>query len=253
MSVQFAIRSYRRAETLASKTLPLLERLGVPLADVIVFLSDPDEGNAYRAATSDRVRLVAGRPGCGPNGNAIQHFYPEGTRVISIDDDLRDLLVKRNDKLIEPIDPWEFDEVVRDGFAASGGGLWGIHPVPNPYFQRFKISRDLRYICGGFFGTTTSRDPALDVRLEDKEDFERSLLFYLRDGFVTRLNWVSMRTVGYSGKGGMQEARTAERVDASARELAARYPMLCSLNETKKSKWAEVRLRDRRPQPEALA
>ncbi len=255
--IRFAIRSYRRAETLASKSIPLLRRLCVPDDRVDVFLSDWGERKEYdvalRAAGVDSIRLIPGTLGCGANGNFIQQWYEPGQRVVALDDDLRDLLIKRNAQLTQPIDPVEFDDALSVGFAAAGEGLWGIHPVPNAFFQRFKLSTDLRYICGGFYGFTATRDPSLLVSLEDKEDFERSMLWYLRDGQVARLNWVSMRTTGYSGAGGMQETRTPERVDAAARELAARWPSLCSLNTKKKSKWAEVRLRDRRPQPEALA
>lgn len=251
MSVQFAIATYRRAETLASKTLPLLESLGVPLDDVLVFLSDPEEREAYRAATSGRVRLVDGAMGCGANHNAIQHHYPEGTEVVSIDDDVRAILIRRSEQSLEPIEPEEFREILDVGFVVAQGGLWGVHPVPNAFFQRAKVSTDLRYICGGFYGTTTRADATLDVSLEDKEDFERSIKWYLADGFVTRLNWISLRTTGYHGAGGMQETRTRERVEESAVTLARRYPDLCSLNLTKRSGWSEVRLRDRRVIAEA--
>lgn len=253
MNVHVAIPSYRRAETLASKTLPELRRLGVPDDAITVFLSDPDEGGAYREAIGrDSIRLAAGRPGVGENRNLIHRFYPEGDRVLSIDDDVRSILIRRNAQLTQAIEPYEFSDVVGLGFDSAAGGLWGVHPVPNAFFQRTTVSRDLRYIAAGLYGFTSRRDPALDVTLEDKEDFERSIKWYLADGFVTRLNWISLRTIGYKGAGGMQETRTPERVDASARELAARYPTLCSLNLKKKSGWAEVRLRDRRPQPDAL-
>lgn len=244
--IHYAVPTYRRAETLAQKTLPMLERFGV-LDQTIIFLSDPEEGDEYAAACGG-VRLVAGRLGVGPNRNLIHHFYPEGERVLSVDDDLTGVLARRNEKLLEHLDADEFAEIVEAGFDAAAGGLWGVHPVPNAYFQRPKISRDLRYIAAGLYGFTSRRgDHSLDVTLEDKEDFERSILYYLADGYVTRLNWISIRTAGYHGAGGMQVTRTPERVDASARDLAARYPHLCKLNLSKKSGWAEVRLRDARP------
>lgn len=244
-----AIPSYRRAETLAAKTLPELRRLGVRNGDVTIFLSDEAELPAYREAVGPGPALVVGAAGVGPNRNVIHHYWPEGTEVVSIDDDVRQVLIKRNDKLTQPIEDYEWREALADAFSASAGGLWGVHPVPNPYFQRFKISRELRYIAAGLYGFTTRRDPALDVTLEDKEDFERSIKWYLADGYVTRLNWISLKTAGYHGAGGMQVTRTPERVDASARELAARYPLLAHLNLTKRSGWAEVRLRDARPAP----
>lgn len=252
MNVWFAIPSYRRAATLASKTLPELDRLGVDRGAVTIFLSDAAELDEYRAAVGPGPGIVEGALGVGPNRNRIHHHWPVGSRVLSIDDDVKTVLIKRNDQLMEPVEPAEFAEIVDLGFEAADGGLWGVHPVPNAYFQRFKLTQDLRYIAAGFYGFTTRDDIGLDVDLEDKEDFERSIRWYLADGYVIRLNWVGLKTAGYHGAGGMQVTRTPERVDWSARELARRYPDLCSLNLSKKSGWAEVRLRDRRPQAETL-
>lgn len=250
MQVRFAIRSYRRAETLAEKTLPLLSRLGVEPEAVSIFLSDPSELDEYLNAVGQSdlggYEWVDGALGCGPNGNFIQEWHDEGDRVVCLDDDLADLYVRRGEQTLEPISPVEFNELLFHAFAAASGGLWGVHPVPNAFFQRPTISHDLRYICGGFYGMTIRNDPGLLVDLEDKEDFERSIRWYLADGYVTRFNYVSMRTTGYRGEGGMQEERTPERVRASAEEIVRRWPDLATLNLKKKSGWAEVRLRDRR-------
>jgi hypothetical protein len=252
--VQFAVPTYRRAATLATKTLPELARLGVAAEQVTVFLSDPEERGDYldalalaRVPGGWTIRFAAGALGVGANRNLIHHHWPEGQRVVSIDDDVKQVLIKRNDQLIEPIEPYEFEESVAHAFECAGVGLWGVHPVPNAYFQRFKVSQDLRYIAAGLYGFTTRADPALDVDLEDKEDFERSIRWYLADGAVTRLNWIGLKTAGYHGAGGMQVTRTPERVDWSAREIVRRWPDLASLNLKKTSGWAEVRLRDRRP------
>lgn len=247
MNMHVAIPSYKRADTLASKTLPELVRLGVEPGSITIFLSDESELDEYRAAVGPGPALVAGALGVGPNRNFIHHYWAEGERVVSIDDDVKTILIKRNDQLLDPIEPWEAAEAFSDAFTVADDGLWGVHPVPNAYFQRFKLSQDLRYIAAGLYGFTTRADPALDVTLEDKEDFERSIKWYLADGRVTRLNWIGLKTAGYHGAGGMQVTRTPERVDWSARELARRYPELAHLNLKKKSGWAEVRLRDKRP------
>jgi len=63
-------------------------------------------------------------------------------------------------------------------------------------------------------------------------------------GAVIRLEAYSLKTAYYSTPGGMQIDRTPERVDASARELVRRYPLLCKLNTAKKSGKTEVRLVD---------
>jgi hypothetical protein len=109
-----------------------------------------------------------------------------------------------------------------------------------------KVRLGLSYICGGLYGViTTGRDYEL-VTLDDKEDFERSIRHYLADGNVVRYEDVALATKGYSGAGGLQLSRTPERVMIASRWLVATYPGLCKLNLTKKSGWAEVRLRDSR-------
>jgi hypothetical protein len=109
--------------------------------------------------------------------------------------------------------------------------------------MRNDVRVGLYYIGGGLFGHTVRGDDAELVTLDDKEDYERTLRFFIRDGAVVRLDWATWNTTGYGGEGGMQSTRTEERIRASAEWLAARYPELASLNLTKKSGKAEVRLR----------
>jgi hypothetical protein len=79
----------------------------------------------------------------------------------------------------------------------------------------------------------------------DKEYYERSIRFYLRDGAVVRLRNIAPKTAYYTEKGGNQEYRTMETVAAGAKKLVAMFPEMCSLNLTKKSGYPEIRLRDK--------
>jgi hypothetical protein len=254
--VVYAIPSRSRADTLARKTLPLLDRLGIDRGRVNVFVAD-DERAAYREAVG-RCNLLPGRTGMAAQRDAILDYFQPGIRVVHLDDDMRDLVVRRSEKTVEPVEADEWEEIVDLAYrslSATGGRLWGLYPVPNPYFMRPRIRTDLTYIGGGLFGTIAdpSPDSPLRVDLEDKEDFLRSLKCYAADGTVTRVEYVSWRTEGYAGAGGMQAdgGRTDERIERSAREVARRFPDLASLNLTKKSGRAELRLRDRRPRVEA--
>ena len=67
-----------------------------------------------------------------------------------------------------------------------------------------------------------------------------------RDGRVLRIEDVAIGTTGYAGAGGMQLSRSAERVRAACDFLVDEFPGLATLNLSKKSGWAEVRLADRR-------
>jgi hypothetical protein len=105
--------------------------------------------------------------------------------------------------------------------------------------MRPTITRDLRYIMGGLYGVINRR---IHVTLDDKEDFERTMLYYNRDNGVIRYNDIAAITKCYTEPGGMQVTRTKERIHASAVALAERWPHLCRLNLKKKSGFSEVRL-----------
>ena len=82
--------------------------------------------------------------------------------------------------------------------------------------------------------------------IDDKEDYERSIKYYLKDGGVLRFTNVTCRTRCYKEPGGMQINRTKNRIHDSAVYLTQKYPLLCTLNTKKKSGYTEIRLRDKR-------
>lgn len=245
----FAVPSYRRAQICHDRTLRLLSDLGVPRERVSVFVADQEEAELYDRRLDPKTydSIVVAVPGMGAVRRYIQSYYAEGTELVSIDDDISGFYRKLHDKRYEELDGAEFETMVRLGFWSAkkvGARLWGIYPVLNPMFMKQRVNVGLSYIVGAFWGCVNSHDPGLAVSLDDKEDFERTLKFYIADGAVVRLESYSLKTAYYTTPGGMQETRTPERVDESARILVRRYPMLCRLNTRKKSGRTEVRLKD---------
>jgi hypothetical protein len=253
---RYVIPSRQRAETLCTTTLPELLRLGVSLSDVTI-LAHPDEHLAYTFALMERdwlddVQLVPGRLGMRGQRDAALDWSLAGEHTISIDDDIRSIDVRRDDKTLEPIEPDEWTSVVSiaEQFLRERGVLlWGLYPVRNPYFMKPRVKRDLSYIGGGCYGYLSDPDPDSPLRttLDDKEDFERSIRCYLAGG-LARFDWITWHTRVYTEPGGMQAdgLRTDERIDQSACALAARYPFLCS-TKTSARGHTELRLRDKRP------
>jgi hypothetical protein len=249
MTFAIAIPSYQRATTLRDKTLTLLAASHVPADWITVFVADSAEYATYRQVLRPETygALVIGRPTlCGARG-FIQTYYPEGTPVVNIDDDVTGLLQAPTPKRLQPLpDVVGFCEEAFRITRQCHLGLWGVYPVANAYFLKSTVTTDLRYIVGAFWGVIATHDPRVTVTLEDKEDFERTIQFYLRDGGVVRCNAVAVQTNYYKEPGGMQVTRTPARVHTSALALLNRYPLLCQWNTGKKSSHAEIRLKDRR-------
>ena len=242
-----AIPSFRRARTLRDKTLALLARHGVPPERITVFVADAAEAEEYRGTLDDATygALQVARPGMAAVRNYITHFYPVGQQILCVDDDVRDLKeldpAQRN-KPLQDLGGFvtrAFEEAARTGFR-----LWGIYPVCNDCRgMRDRVTSDLRYIVGCCFGIVNP-GPVLECTLDDKEDFQRSVIMYLLDGGVLRFEHVAPVTKYWTTPGGMQITRTQQRIEASAHAMAKAYTDLARL--TIKKRGVEVRLKDAR-------
>jgi hypothetical protein len=164
---------------------------------------------------------------------------------MNLDDDLSEVLRKESDKKMVPLENLERDVILR-GFQAcedNGANLFGIYAAANAMFMKHRIAVGLYYCIGSCWGLVTRHDQDLAVTLDDKEDYERTLQHYVKDGKVVRLDDVTVKSKYYTEDGGMQVTRTTERILESAKILEARYPHLCSMYTRETTGHAELRLR----------
>lgn len=258
-----AIPSYRREAIIISHTLAYLKGK-VPMSIVYVFVVD-DECEACRYKHSlvsfHGIRIVRGPVGLHHMRNFITDYFEEGTCVLQMDDDVQDVLRLRVDESV--IDP---KKAARYGMVSLNDtntsffmwvstaftelkrlhlSMFGVYPVRNGYFMKDLPERttDLRFCVGVMWGCIIKKKiPRLT--LEEKEDFERTILHWYADGGILRFNHVTVSTKYYTTSGGMQ-ARGIDRKAAamiSCENLCSRFPNVCRLYLGKKSGMPEVRL-----------
>lgn len=243
MDFVIAIPSYKRHITLKNKTLALLSRCNIPKDIIYIFVANSEEYKLYNETFPEYPNIIIGEPGMCKIRNFMTNYFPENQKILYIDDDISDFIeinvfgkAKKEYNLLS---------IIREGFhecETKNCNLFGIYPVSNAFFMGMSTTFDIRYIVGCFYGVINKKN--ILVSLDDKEDYERTILFYLRDGGVVRINRFSPITNYYSEKGGMMETRTLERVHNSAVELCNRYPNLAKLNTGKKSGKTEIILKD---------
>jgi hypothetical protein len=250
-----AIPSYKRAETLRDKTLQVLKEHGIPRQRIHVFVANKEEEAAYKSTLDSKTygHMHVAEPGMAAVRNYITRFFPVGKQIFNMDDDIRGFLewsegARRNERPLRDLAgaiTAGFREAHRSGFR-----LFGFYPVANGYFMRDgPPTTDLRYIIGSVWGIVNPGS-ILTVSIDDKEDYLRSVIMYLLDGGVLRFNNIAPQSAYYKEPGGMQETRTMNRIDASAKAMVEAFPGLVKINLTKKSGMPEVRLRDSRPEGE---
>lgn len=249
MNIHIAIPSYKRDQTIKNKTLKLLDEYNVPPEVVTIFVADEKELDKYKASLKDTRwadNIEVGRPGLSKVRNFIRTYYPEGTHLVNLDDDLMQVLYRVDEKTLKPVTNLEKDVFVRgfDLAVESEANLWGIYAASNPFFMKNDFSVGLYYIIGSCWGHIVRHDKDLMLTLEDKEDFERTLQYYVKDGKVVRLDDVTVKSQYYTEPGGMQIERTTNRIRESAEYLTKKYPGLCTMYTRKTTGHAELRLRD---------
>jgi hypothetical protein len=214
-----AVPSYGRAVSCREKTVSTLMRGGIMPEEITVFVVD-DEYYEYLAEMPAGVRLVIGRLGVVAQRMFITEYFDEGAQVVSCDDDIEEI-----DLAGIYVDLREF---FTDAFTV--GKFWGVNPVWNAYFREKAkwLSYDLRLICGVMYGFVNSRDIKQHCKLANKEDYERTFLYYERDGKVVRFNQIGVKTK-YYGRGGIGIfSRRIEAARVECEWLLENYPRYVS-------------------------
>jgi len=256
---RIAIPSYMRPQTLRDKTLKVLQEYKMDPHKIDIFVANEDQKKVYESAIpkSAYARLIVGKPGIKNIRNFMPNYYPEGKHVFYMDDDIShiyecinmgDVSSKKDNKLQRLPSLKKFIDRAFKQSEKSGMTNWGVYPVENPYFMKPTQSNDhvstrLCYNIGYMTGVINNRKAEIRT-IDDKEDYERSIKYYLKDDGLLRFNNITCRTRCYKEPGGMQVERTKKRIHDSAVYLTKMYPELCSLNTSKKSGYTEVRLRD---------
>ena len=249
---QIAIPSYHRDKTIVGKTLAFLERQSIDPKRVTIFVADESERKKYQKALVDNPyqTIVVAAPGIKEVRNFMWEHYPEGTPVVFMDDDVGDVKILDTSQSLKPVDDL-YTDVISTGFNSmreNHAYLWGLYSVANAGFMsglineedddesvKERISVGNWFIAGVFYGAIIRHDPKLLVHNADKEDYERSVLHFIKDGRVVRLDFATTDTEAYRGAGGLVDQRTLKSSHQSAEYMIQTYPKYVRDMGTRKS------------------
>lgn len=262
-----AIPSYKRSDLIYKKTLATLARhIGPnPPIKIHIFLANQQELNEYQTKwpsdfpiQKSSVEFIIGEKGLKNQRNFIMDYYPIGTNIVQMDDDLDDVLElvvpakrpaskrpNRENRLKSIPNLHKFYCEAFEKCKAIGANIWGIYPVPNAYFMTPTQTTDLRFIVGPMFGVINRHEAKLRLTTNEKENVERTLQYFTLDGRVLRYNNITVATRYFKTIGGMQASQrtSARRSNAlrAAEYLHQLYPDLTRIHLDKKSGWPEIK------------
>jgi len=270
-----AIPSYKRSTLIQSKTLKTLHRHGIQARKINIFVANDDEYKIYKAAIPKQLynNLIIGEIGLKNQRNFISNYYPVGTHIVELDDDIDDIIQLHTRTKQQPTHPKQLqtqkqlqsissplsksanyttpinnlDLFIKKAFklcSEKQAYLWGVYPVSNPYFMTDTVTTDLRFIVGPMWGIINRHSDDLILSIDEKENTQRTLQYYVKDSTVIRFNNISIITKYYKTPGGMQETHGNRSISAmkSAQLLHAQYPTLTTVWRRRKTGFPEVRL-----------
>ena len=234
-----AIPSYDRAETLLTKTLNTLHKGKVPSNRIYIFVANKSQYNIYKQIIKGYT-IIIGKLGITNQRIFIKNYFKEGDQVVSIDDDVEEVNKLNGDKLnmVHNLDSFFTNSFIR--IQKENLFIWGIYPVTNPFFMKNTITTKLKFIIGTLYGFIVRHTKLLEPVCKEKEDYEQSILYFLKDGGVMRYNNITIKTKFKSHGGlGLIEGRYKANKDA-ALYLSNKYPQIVSV--FKRKEMFEIKL-----------
>ena len=257
MDYVIAIPSYKRSDVLKKKTLAMLKLYKIPTNKIHIFLANKKEHDEYKKALEPKScnKLIVGKPGIKNIRNFMSQYFNEGQQIVYLDDDIGKIWECRNsgdpnDKKGNKLSEIKsLDTFIKKAFKLSrktGFKNWSVYPRDNAFFMKptehkNHVTTDLRFLMGGFHGVINCKKAEVRT-IGDKEDYERTIKYFLNDGGVIRFNNISCYTRVYKAQGGLQETKRIQESNKSSKALIKKYPHLVSVNHARNSPFMEIKL-----------
>jgi hypothetical protein len=222
---EVAIPTYKRHHLISGKTLRFLASVSYPASKVTLFVANEEEALLYYRAVPRALygKLVVGVPKLQPQRTFISNYYPEDAILIEMDDDIK--------KIDSPVPFLTLIQNALERINTRKSGLWGV--LPNDDKRRYTddTTIHLTFIIGSFFVFRNHRD--LQTTLTQKDDYERSILYFKRYGEVHRYRGAGVSTTYNQGGGGLQEEGRTAKMETEVNQIVQMYPEYCSRKDKK--------------------
>jgi len=198
-------------------TLSYLHEQGYPSSLIYIFVANEEERAKYVYIVPRHLyaQIVVGVKGLKEQRNFISLYFPENEILIQLDDDVRGIKMLDKDET--------FTDLVNRGLThMSEGGLFGILPNDDGRKMKAHTTHHLTHIIGSFFMIRNHKNLLLNIT--EKEDFERSILYFLRYNKVARYQGAGVITRYAKNSGGLQSSPREENMRAGIKYLKDSFP-----------------------------
>jgi len=222
MDYVITIPSYNRFSTILGRTLKFLMSHNIDLNKVYIF-AHPFSYDEYKIIEQKLpgIKVIESKGGIMNSRNYITEYFNDGTNIVSIDDDVDDLIDLNTNQPIHDLDGF-----IKESFNMCGNGIWGVCALTNKFYSNMTDKFGLQSIVATFCGYINNKNITLTLDL--MEDYERVIKYYQANKTVLKRSWVGIKTKYWNRKGGIQtELDCLKRIQLQnycANEIKSRYP-----------------------------
>lgn len=231
------IPTYKRYELIKKNgTLFFLKKNKILANKIVLFVANQQEKKLYKKYIPNDLysgKIIIGVKGILNQRNFIIKYFPENKYIVSMDDDIENILIKNGNKL-RSINKGELHNLIENSYdlmKKSGANIWGINMVSNPFMMQNKINTNLGIIPAGFYGYINNHKIMNKIKNDSREDVERSIMYFDKDNIIIRYMNITFKTHMKTNEGGIQSLMdTKKRLqmeDLYTKDLKNKYPDYC--------------------------
>ena len=242
------IPSYKRINLLRDTTLHLLKNNNIS-NPIYIFVSNQEEESMYKEAFIENkyplnISVInTNTNGIGETRTFIRKYFPIGSLIIQIDDDIRDICSTQENFNIKSFFNLAFNTMKKHNLKFGGAT-----PYENEFFMKEGYTIDNLKYTGGHLIFEEIRENPLEVKEKHFEDYIANIEYFMRDNKLLRFNDVFVKTKYYNPNGGIVESyggldKRKEDAEKLAKEIEKKYPLHCKAYKKKKYDVWNLRLK----------
>jgi len=246
-----AIPSYDRPEILKEKTLKMVLIRNIKPEKIFIFVANDKEKEIYEKSLDNNTykKIIVGEKGISYQRNFIINYFKEGEHIVFIDDDITNIKIKKNKKIIDLIDLNSFFINSFNKLLKENKYLWATKNMYNPFYQNLmkeETEIGLAPFSGDLMGIINRKEMKIKYTLDkgEAEQYELLFMYNKRDGGILRFNNVMVisRKLTKGGKvserGGVENRK--KDILPNLKNLEKHYPEFIEkinyINENTKNK-----------------
>lgn len=222
---RIAIPTYDRCDNF--KTIKFLEDNNVSPDLIDIFVANENERDKYILKNGTKYNFIVGELGIMNQRNFITDYYPENQIIVSMDDDIENLIHKSGKSFSEWL-PECIDYINNNDI-----GLLGIPPSSNKFFFDQNTSdvsfKQGNYLCVGVFHIFKNIK-SIKLNIDFVEDYQKSIEYIKIFGKNARYMDIFLKTKYWNKKGGLASQRNKDTYNNMIYKFIYNYSKYISFN-----------------------